>query len=71
METKTWGVHAEFAIIFITLVGGFYMLDGKIERANDRTDKLYEMFVDMRKEFYEETREFHSRLSVIEERNKK
>ena len=82
METKTWGVHAEFAIIFITLLGGFYMLDGKIERTNEkiaqqgaRTDKLYEMFVDMRKDFYKETSEFQARVNIIEtkieERSKK
>ncbi len=78
MEKKTWSTHVEFIITFFTLVGGFYMLDGKIEKTNEkiaqqgaRTDKLYEMFVDMRKDFYEETRDFHSRLSITEERNRK
>lgn len=31
-ENKTkWSVHAEWILLFITLVGGFYLLDGKIE----------------------------------------
>jgi len=40
----------EFLVLFITLLGGFYLLDGKIERQGQRTDKLYEMFIDLLKE---------------------
>lgn len=54
MENKNWGIHIEFAILFVTLLGGFYTLDGKIERQacmqSSRTDKLYEMFIDLVKE---------------------
>ena len=46
----SWSIHAEFVIIFITLLGGFYLLDGKIDRQSERTDKLYEMFIDLLKE---------------------
>jgi hypothetical protein len=60
META-WTTHAEFLVLLITLLGGFYLLDGKIERQVDRsdrifeahaarTDKLYEMFIDIVKE---------------------
>ena len=49
-ESKHWTSHVEFVVIFITLVGGFYLLDGKIERQGQRTDKLYEMFIDLLKE---------------------
>jgi len=54
MKEKNWGVHIEFAILFVTLLGGFYTLDAKIERQisaqSSRTDKLYEMFIDLLKE---------------------
>lgn len=43
--------HAEFVILMVTLIGGFYVLDGKIERSTSaqsaRTDKLYEMFIEL------------------------
>lgn len=49
-ETETnWMTHFEFVVIFITLLGGFYLLDGKIERQGQRTDRLYEMFIDLLK----------------------
>lgn len=51
---KNWTTHAEFLILLITLLGGFYLLDGKIERQGERqssrTDRLYEMFIDIVKE---------------------
>lgn len=47
---KNWSTHGEFLILFITLLGGFYLLDGKIDRQSERTDKLYEMFIDLVKE---------------------
>jgi hypothetical protein len=42
--------HLEFAALLITLIGGFYLLDGKIERQSARTDRLYECFIDLLKE---------------------
>ena len=54
MERATWSTHLEFVVIFITLIGGFYTLDGKIERQGQRTDKLYEMFCDMQKQMKDE-----------------
>lgn len=61
METKSWSIHGEFLVLLITLIGGFYLLDGKIERQCQRvdelnslqaarSDKLYEMFIDLIKE---------------------
>lgn len=50
METKNWMVHVEFLVLLVTLIGGFYLLDGKIERQSGRTDRLYEMFIDLVKE---------------------
>lgn len=49
-DSKNWTIHAEFLVLLVTLLGGFYLLDGKIERQSERTDKLYEMFIDLVKE---------------------
>lgn len=49
-ENKNWPKHAEFVVLFITLLGGFYLIDSKIDRQSSRTDKLYEMFIDLIKE---------------------
>ncbi len=61
-ENKTnWSSHAERILLVITLVGGFYLLDSKIEnlsaaqtarvdQVNARTDQLYTMFIDLLKE---------------------
>lgn len=48
--TKSFIAHIEFIVLLTTLLGGFYLLDGKIERQSERTDKLYEMFIDLVKE---------------------
>lgn len=50
MSDKHWSIHAEFVVMLVTLVGGFHLIDAKIERQGGRTDKLYEMFVDLVKE---------------------
>ena len=47
---KNWSIHAEFVIVFITLLGGFYMIENKVSQQSQRTDKLYEMFIDLVKE---------------------
>ncbi len=50
MENRNWFVHVEWVVVLVTLLGGFYLLDGKIERQGARTDRLYEMFIDLLKE---------------------
>lgn len=74
---QPWTIHAEFVVLLVTLIGGFYLLDGKIERCGARTDKLYEMFVENQAKFHEEAnkfhdemRKFHGRLTIVEERTK-
>lgn len=47
---KDWSIHVGFIIIFITLLGGYFMIDNKIERQGERTDKLYEMWCETQKE---------------------
>ncbi len=61
MKEINWASHIEFLVLLVTLLGTFYLLDGKIERQADRvdrlheayaqrTDRLYEMFIDLVKE---------------------
>lgn len=45
-----WARHIEFFVLLITLLGGFYTLDSKIDKQSSRTDRLYEMFIDLLKE---------------------
>lgn len=49
-QEKNWFVHVEWVVVLVTLLGGFYLLDGKIERQGERTDRLYEMFIDLLKD---------------------
>lgn len=53
MENRHWFVHVEWVTVFITLLGGFFMLDSKIETQNARTDRLYDMFVDNQTRMHE------------------
>jgi len=50
MESRNWFVHVEWVVVLVTLLGGFYLLDGKIERQSCRTDRLYEMFIEIVRE---------------------
>lgn len=34
-----WFVHAEFVVIFISLLGGFYMLRGEIMHVDNKIDQ--------------------------------
>ena len=45
-----WIAHAEFVALLMSIIGGIYILDGKIDRQSARTDRLYEMFIDLLKE---------------------
>lgn len=57
MESKHWSIHVEFLVIFITLIGGYFMIKqdiecqtARIDQTNTRTDQLYSMFIDLLKE---------------------
>lgn len=69
---ENWVMHTEFLALLISIIGGFYLLDNKIERGlniqsarsdklyealqaqaksqGERSDQLYQMFVDLLKE---------------------
>lgn len=55
MENKNWFVHVEWVVVLVTLLGGFYLLDGKIERQGARTDRLYEMFCEVQKQWAQDS----------------
>lgn len=44
-----WTNHVEFLVLLVTLIGGFYLLNTKIETQSARTDRLYETFIDLLK----------------------
>lgn len=61
---KGWISHIEWLVVFVTLLGGFYALDSRIDHMNSRFDQFLMVW-------HEEAKEFHGRLCTIEERNKK
>jgi hypothetical protein len=82
MENRHWFVHVEWVVVLVTLLGGFYMLDGKIDRQGERTDRLYEMFVqnqregqimlkEIQKESQDFMREVHARICILESKKDK
>ena len=56
MTTKTgnWIAHAEWLALMAAIIGGVFMMNSKIDQQMSaqtaRTDKLYEMFIDLVKE---------------------
>ncbi len=59
---KGFSSHIEFMVLLVTFIGGFYLLDSKIERQGERTDKLYGMFVSIQNEI----KDLHGRSRVLE-----
>lgn len=39
--------HIEWFTILITIVGGFFLLSGRMDQQSARTDRLYEMFIEV------------------------
>ncbi len=62
MDSKHWTTHVEFLVLLITLLGGFYLLDGKIERQGERTDRLYEIYVTTQKDIFELRADFNQKF---------
>lgn len=64
MENKGWLSHVEWVVMFVTLIGGFYSMDARIDATNARFDQFM-------LSWHEESKDFHGRLCAIEERNKR
>lgn len=47
MFEMNWVSHIEFLALLVAVIGGIYTIDAKIERQGARTDRLYEMFIDL------------------------
>ena len=82
MEKSNWISHAEWVIMFVTLLGGFYTVESRIDNCNNRIDQFLvswkqESLVwqqQLRQEslaWQQESKDFHGRLCAIEERNKR
>ena len=63
---KGWLPHIEWVIIFITLIGGFYSMDAKIDAVNARTDATNARFDQFLMVWHEEAKDFHGRLCNTE-----
>ncbi len=70
-ESKHWTTHVEFMVLLVTLIGGFYLLDGKIERQGERTDKLYEIYVNTQKDIFELRADFNQKFYELIKEGKK
>lgn len=46
MKDNYWSIHFE-VVIFAILLGAYFLIDSKIERQRQKTDKLYEMFYEI------------------------
>lgn len=68
MENKnTWFVHVEWVVVLITLLGGFYLLDGKIERQCCRIDAVQNQIVLSQIQFSERTDKISERSDRLYE----
>jgi hypothetical protein len=63
MDNRNWVTHAEWVVVFLTLLGGFYMVEMRLDSINSRFDQFLVAW-------HEEAKDFHGRLCSIEERNK-
>ena len=62
-EKNNWISHVEWVIMFVTLIGGFYAIESRIDSCNNRMDQFLLAW-------HEEAKDFHGRLCSIEERNR-
>lgn len=62
MKENNFLSHIEWIILFLTLVGGFYSIDGRIDAINSRFDQF--MMV-----WHEEAKNFHGRVCQLEKKD--
>lgn len=51
--------HIEWLVVFVTLLGGFYSMDARIDAANSRFDQFIIAW-------HEEAKDFHGRLERLD-----
>lgn len=57
-EKTNWISHAEWVVMFITLLGGFYTIETRIETCNNRMDQFLIAW-------HQENKDFHNRMETI------
>lgn len=62
MKLGTIASHVEFTVVFVTLIGGFYTLDSKIERQGARIDRQYEIICENQKDFHDKFYVMHQEI---------
>jgi hypothetical protein len=63
-QKSTWISHLEWVVLFVTLLGGFYSVNTRIDNCNNRIDQVITLM-------HNENMQFHGRLSILEERVQK
>ena len=63
-QKSTWISHLEWVVLFVTLLGGFYSVNTRIDNCNNRIDQVITLM-------HNESMQFHGRLSILEERVQK
>jgi hypothetical protein len=71
MENKSWINHLEWAVVLVTLIGGFYAMDARIDAGNARADAINARFDQFMFAWQQESKDFHGRLVSLEERSSK
>jgi hypothetical protein len=60
-QKSIWISHLEWVVLFVTLLGGFYSVNTRIDNCNNRIDQVITLM-------HNESMQFHGRLSILEER---
>ncbi len=63
MEKNNWLSHLEWVVLLLTILGSFYAIHSSINDCNTRFDQFMIAW-------HEESKDFHGRLCMIEERNR-
>mgnify|MGYP001615458479 CR=1 FL=1 len=56
MKEHGWVTHMEWLVVFLTIIGGFYMIEMRMDQ--------------FLMAWHQENKDFHGRLCAIEERNR-
>ncbi len=59
MEKNNWISHIEWVVMFVTLIGGFYMIETRFDNCNNRIDQFLIAW-------HEESKDFHGRLERLD-----
>ena len=63
-QKSIWISHLEWVVLFVTLLGGFYSVNTRIDNCNNRIDQVITLM-------HNESMQFHGRLSILEEKVRK